>query len=454
MPTLILDDFTGTSGTDLNGRTPDTTDVPGSTWSLILGSIQILITSVSQAFVAAQAANGWMDGFFGNNANTALYTIDAGVSDCTIKLSNFAVYGAIVYRYQDANNLSFVASSGGTAYLFEVVGGTNNNVASVAIANDNTLKLVCSGTSIQYGSNALEGSYTSSSSGSGRTKVGLMQIFLSSGTFRSYEVDGSGGGTAYTLSAAVGSFALTGEPSAEKAGRPFAGSAGSFVLTGIAAALPRGHPLSASAGAFVLTGEPLVPKVSRPFSAAVGSFIVTGATASILAGKQLLGTSGTFTLTGKTASLLKALHLSVDAGAFTLTGKSAVMIGGKQLLATPGTFTLTGVNASLTSARTLAAVAGSFAVTGHTAIVSAGHPLSATAGSFTLSGKTLNATTSRILSAGVGTFIVTGQAAQLVASGVILVSAVIHMPVNFTYVQDARPQFERVRVQAPKFAGG
>lgn len=62
-------------------------------------------------------------------------------------------------------------------------------------------------------------------------------------------------GSPYTLTAAAGSYTLTGGAATLKVGRVVTAAAGSYTLTGGAATLAVGHKLTAAAGSFALTGN-------------------------------------------------------------------------------------------------------------------------------------------------------------------------------------------------------
>lgn len=239
------------------------------------------------------------------------------------------------------------------------------------------------------------------------TKVG------SAGYIRIYEfavaITGteSGGGTAYTLTAAVGAFAVAGQAATLKAARLMAAavgvflasgqaanfrvsrasSAGAFTLTGQDATLKAGNSLTAAVGAFVLTGQSASFRVTRVMSGAVGSFTLTGQPATLRRGKSLISGVGDFALAGQSASLRLQRILTASVGSFALTGKDATLMAGKSLTGGVGAFALTGQSAALRFQRVLTASVGSFALTGKDAILLKGKVLIAEAGAFTLTGQ-------------------------------------------------------------------
>lgn len=202
------------------------------------------------------------------------------------------------------------------------------------------------------------------------------------------------GGGAYTLTAAQGSFALTGQAAGLRATRLVSAAQGSFSLSGQSAALKVGRKVTAAQGSFALTGQDAALRATRTVSAAVGSFTLTGQAANLRATRLLTAAYGTFTLTGQAANLVKGMP-----GAYTLT-------------ASQGSFALSGQSVGLIAARHLAAGQGAFALTGQAAGLSVTRRIVAACGSFTLS----------------------GQAASLLYSGEV-VGATIYAPVRFAAAQ-------------------
>ena len=181
------------------------------------------------------------------------------------------------------------------------------------------------------------------------------------------------GGTAYTLTADSGSFALTGTAASLLAGRKLAADAGSFTLTGTAANTLFGRKLTAEAASFALTGADAALKAGRLLSAEAGSFALTGTDATLTyepAGSYTLtADSGSFALTGGDVGLIAARVLSAEAGSFALTGSDAALLFGRRLQADAAVFSLVGQDATLTyepvsGAYTLTAEPGVFSLTG------------------------------------------------------------------------------------------
>ncbi len=228
------------------------------------------------------------------------------------------------------------------------------------------------------------------------------------------------GTNAYSLTAAAGSFALSGVAATLKAARKLTASAGSFTETGNAAALKKGYPLVASTGTFAETGNPASLLATRKITASAGSFATTGNAATLRADRKLTAAAGSFTETGNPATLAKGVSLSTSAGSFSVTGNAAGLSATRRLSAGTGSFAETGNAATLKAARKLSASPGAFNVTGNAATLtytpSGSYSLSAGTGSFAVSGNAAALRRTYNLSASAGAFVETGNAAAL-ASG-------------------------------------
>jgi hypothetical protein len=159
----------------------------------------------------------------------------------------------------------------------------------------------------------------------------------------------AGGGTVYSLPAAAGAFALTGQAAGLSIQRRLPAAAGSFTLAGQSASLSIQRRLAAGAGAFALTGDPATLSVGRRLTTGAGTFTLAGAAASLSVQRRLPAAAGSFALTGQSATLSVGRVLSAGAGAFTLTGQPAGLSIQRRLTAGTGVFTLTGMAATLTA---------------------------------------------------------------------------------------------------------
>jgi hypothetical protein len=169
------------------------------------------------------------------------------------------------------------------------------------------------------------------------------------------------GTASHTLSAATGSFALTGESAT--LGAAVACADGSFALTGKAATL--GAAAACADGSFALAGE--AATLGAAIACAGGSFVLTGeaATLTFVSAHGLSSAAGSFSLTGENAVL--GVSLSTAAGSFALTGEAATL--GAAVACADGSFSLAGGAAALsyTPSGVLDAAAGFFTLTGENA---------------------------------------------------------------------------------------
>ena len=219
--------------------------------------------------------------------------------------------------------------------------------------------------------------------------------------------------TGSTLTAAQGSFSLTGQSANTLFGRSLPSGVGSIAFTGNAAGLVRGYtPLTAAQGALTLTGQDAGSIVIRTMSSAVGTFAFTGNAAGLNVGRVLPSAQGSFTLAGQAALFIRGYGVTAAQGAFTLTGNAANLVRTTILTASQGAFTLTGQNASLRFFSLLTDY-GSFTVAGSVATltVSGLSGLQAGQGAFTFTGNNANLVRGYPLVAAQGALTLTGNAA-------------------------------------------
>ncbi len=110
--------------------------------------------------------------------------------------------------------------------------------------------------------------------------------------------------TAYTLTAAQGSFTLTGEDTAFHIALNLTAAQGSLSLTGQTTNFSYGRSVALAFGPFALTGSAANFNISLNLTAAQGSFSLTGENVTLAYGRVLTTTVGLFSLTGQIARLL------------------------------------------------------------------------------------------------------------------------------------------------------
>lgn len=203
---------------------------------------------------------------------------------------------------------------------------------------------------------------------------------------------------AYTITAAAGSFTLTGIAAGLKSARKLTAARGEFTLTGNDVTLTYtpaeegAYTLTAAPGEFTLTGNAVTLRVGRKMTAASGSYTLTGIAAGLKVARRMVAAVGTFTLTGKAAALKVARKMAAASGAFVLTGVNTGLKAGRKITAAAGSFTLTGVNAGLKVARKMTATAGAYTLTGVSAALRAARKIAAAVGAFVLTGNDVTLT--------------------------------------------------------------
>lgn len=113
-----------------------------------------------------------------------------------------------------------------------------------------------------------------------------------------YEISAQPSGTAYTITAALGTFILTGIAATLTSARKITAAFGSFTLTGIAATFSKSKGFSAAVGMYALTGTATAFKRASKVTAAFGSFVLTGEAASLSRVLRLIAAAGQYVLTG------------------------------------------------------------------------------------------------------------------------------------------------------------
>lgn len=224
----------------------------------------------------------------------------------------------------------------------------------------------------------------------------------------------------YPLVAAQGSYSLTGQPAGLAVARVITAAQGSYALTGIAANLVYGKTLAAEQGTYSLSGQAAGVRLARVMAASQGSYTLSGQPAGLRATRTLTAAQGAYTLSGQTANLFAARRLTAAQGAYTLTGIAAGLIysgSGPVLIAGMGGYSLTGQAAALRRSAVLTAAQGAYALDGQPAGLVYGKRMAADAGGYTITGQAATLRTARVLAAATGFYTLDGQPANLVHSG-------------------------------------
>lgn len=163
----------------------------------------------------------------------------------------------------------------------------------------------------------------------------------------------SGGGGSYTITAAQGSYALTGQSAALRAARQIAAAQGSYTLTGQAAALRRGLKITAAQGSYALTGNDAGLRHAFNLLAGQGAYVLTGQDATLTyvpaggGNKVIKPEAGMYALTGQAAALRVDRRTTAAQGSYTLTGQDITFKRSYALQAGHGLYVVSGQDAAL-----------------------------------------------------------------------------------------------------------
>lgn len=200
----------------------------------------------------------------------------------------------------------------------------------------------------------------------------------------------------YTITAAQGSFVLSGQAATPKAARLLTAAQGAYTQSGQSANLLKGFLLVAAQGSYVLSGQVAALRVARLLAAGQGSYTLTGQAANLLRGFLLAAAQGSYTLTGQAADLIYTpiggYTLAAAGGTFALSGQAVNLLFGHKVIAAQGAFVLSGQNANLLKGYLLTAAQDGYTLTGQSVAFLIARRLMAAMGSYVLSGQavTLN----------------------------------------------------------------
>lgn len=161
----------------------------------------------------------------------------------------------------------------------------------------------------------------------------------------------AGGG--YTLTAASGSYALSGQAATITKTRIVSAGQGSYSYSGQSATILKTRIVAAAQGSYSYTGQAATVLKSNVISAAAGSYAYAGQAASILKGWVLTAANGSYSVTGQAATInytpaAGSYVLNAAAGSYALTGQSATILKSKVVAASAGAYSLAGVDATIT----------------------------------------------------------------------------------------------------------
>lgn len=117
---------------------------------------------------------------------------------------------------------------------------------------------------------------------------------------------GGGGGTAYTLTANAGSYAISGQSATLVRGRVLTCQAGAYVISGQSATLAVGRVLTCQAGAYTISGQSATLVHNRILTCEAGSYVIAGQDATLVHNRVLTCEAGAYNISGQSANLVYA----------------------------------------------------------------------------------------------------------------------------------------------------
>jgi hypothetical protein len=224
------------------------------------------------------------------------------------------------------------------------------------------------------------------------------QLFLAADDYDETFVVPSG--SAYTLTAAPGSFSLTAAAAGVYAGRKLQADQCALTLAATPVGLRTARRLAADQGALTMSSAAASLLLQRLLPTGTAGFALVGTSAALRASRKLVAQSAAFALSAGTVQMVYTPAPGLGGPAYTLT-------------AAAGVFGLVGAATGLQAHRRLPANTGAFGWVGAAAILLAGRRLPATVGTFTVAGATAALRCARYMPTQLGTFNLVVADAQL-----------------------------------------
>jgi len=229
--------------------------------------------------------------------------------------------------------------------------------------------------------------------------------------------------TGYEITADAGSYTIAGQAATITYLQNFAvtADAGAYSVTGQAATLLKTNILVAEQGTYTQTGQDAtvfygVPPRRASLLMEDGSFLLQEDDSKLLTEPveyMVISNNGTITITGQSADLSRSYNVAVDAGSYTLTGQTATVIKTTILNASSGTYSVTGQSATILRDVLLTAQHGTYPVTGQDATIVQDYVLPGDSGTYSTTGQSATIKQDYVLTADSGTYSVSGQVASV-----------------------------------------
>ena len=309
MAQIGSDQFTGTPGDSLSAYNPN--------WVQVTGTSGVFAISADGGRTHMTSAGGTGAYFRADLvAPSADYSVSAEITFGTLPSGPACgIIGRVSPEANTQYSARFVSTSGGsgTWQLQRIIAGSAATIGSlsgvVSSGIPYTLRLEMIGAAIKvYLDDELIISATDSSiTEPGRPGVRGLNALSSRFTLDNFIVDDgiTTGGSSYTLAAAQGSYAISGNDVGMRISRRLGASAGQYSLQGNPAGLKVARRLAAAPGAYTIIGNAaqlIKGAAPRAIEAATGSYVITGRPAALKAGRRLRAEAGIYVLVGFAAA--------------------------------------------------------------------------------------------------------------------------------------------------------
>ena len=237
---------------------------------------------------------------------------------------------------------------------------------------------------------------------------------------RVWAVPAAGG--AFSLTAASGSYALSGQPVSLTQAHVVPANQGSYVLSGQDIGLEYGHTVIAAQGSYALSGQDVAFPRGYAVGAAQGSYALNGQAVTPAWGHRLDAGQGSYALSGQDTSFPLGFAVTAEPGAYVLSGQAIALLFDRVVAAAQGAYALSGQDVNLITVGQflLTAAAGAYVLSGQDVSLLFGHLIQAAQGTYTLTGQAINLLQGYQPALEQGSYALTGQAVGFTRTYVII----------------------------------
>lgn len=396
--TTISETFTGTIGSALG---------PNLTWTSVSGAWRIGSSNAAGKTATASTVDL-------ARADTDLSSADHYAQIKRLGTNTAHYQGACVRCPSTSTKTFYGVFNDNFIYIMKMVAGTQTNITNTANApvSGDIYKVSANGSTIKSYCNGTEKLSTTDTAITGNLRTGIQLFTAVDDALDDFEAADLL--THYTVTAAQGSFALSGQAAGLTRGWTLVAAQGTAALSGQTAGLKATRTITAARGVFTLDGRTATLQLGRTLTAAHGSLTLSGQAAELTATRLLTAAQGSVALSGQSAGLSPGRTLAASTGSVALSGQAAALFATRTIAASVGTLALAGQAASLLATRTITAATGAFALSGQSAALRIARTITAGVGVYTVSGQTAGLAYPRTLTAAAGSITITGQAATLI----------------------------------------